>query len=325
MSTTTGRNEPCPCGSGRKYKNCCLWKDAAAKVALLPERRPFVTEMRPDLDEKCDDALKRVERGDLAGTEETIRQLLAANPDYHTVNYAMGVCFCTSGREAEAIPFFERATALFPPFTEAYFNLAGCCLRNLRFAQGVENLRTVVRLDGPESDIGRRARERLDELERMVAADGLSLDRYLEANAIFDRAFACLKEDRCAEAVALFRQAADINPRNAQTHGNLGLAHARLGNKAAALESFDRALEIDPQYEPAIWNRAMIERMTEGEATPSPLQHEIDYYADYRGTGKSYAADMLRAVEKAVNVPEPTSDAATRPSPLSKFRKHLRF
>jgi SWIM/SEC-C metal-binding protein len=23
-----GRNEPCPCGSGKKYKNCCLMKDA---------------------------------------------------------------------------------------------------------------------------------------------------------------------------------------------------------------------------------------------------------------------------------------------------------
>ena len=22
-----GRNEPCPCGSGKKYKNCCLHKD----------------------------------------------------------------------------------------------------------------------------------------------------------------------------------------------------------------------------------------------------------------------------------------------------------
>jgi len=22
----TGRNEPCPCGSGKKYKNCCLVK-----------------------------------------------------------------------------------------------------------------------------------------------------------------------------------------------------------------------------------------------------------------------------------------------------------
>ena len=25
-----GRNEPCPCGSGRKYKQCCLEKDEAA-------------------------------------------------------------------------------------------------------------------------------------------------------------------------------------------------------------------------------------------------------------------------------------------------------
>jgi len=25
--TKIGRNEPCPCGSGRKYKKCCLGKD----------------------------------------------------------------------------------------------------------------------------------------------------------------------------------------------------------------------------------------------------------------------------------------------------------
>lgn len=25
-----GRNERCPCGSGKKYKSCCLAKDAAA-------------------------------------------------------------------------------------------------------------------------------------------------------------------------------------------------------------------------------------------------------------------------------------------------------
>ncbi len=27
--TRVGRNEQCPCGSGRKYKHCCLEKDAA--------------------------------------------------------------------------------------------------------------------------------------------------------------------------------------------------------------------------------------------------------------------------------------------------------
>ena len=26
MSNHPGRNEPCPCGSGKKYKNCCALK-----------------------------------------------------------------------------------------------------------------------------------------------------------------------------------------------------------------------------------------------------------------------------------------------------------
>ena len=30
MSNKPGRNDPCPCGSGRKYKRCCLPIDEAA-------------------------------------------------------------------------------------------------------------------------------------------------------------------------------------------------------------------------------------------------------------------------------------------------------
>jgi len=33
MSERPGRNEPCHCGSGSKYKKCCLEKDEAARVA----------------------------------------------------------------------------------------------------------------------------------------------------------------------------------------------------------------------------------------------------------------------------------------------------
>ena len=29
----TGRNDPCPCGSGQKYKRCCLPQDEAAEHA----------------------------------------------------------------------------------------------------------------------------------------------------------------------------------------------------------------------------------------------------------------------------------------------------
>lgn len=31
MANDLGRNDPCHCGSGKKYKNCCLAKDEAAE------------------------------------------------------------------------------------------------------------------------------------------------------------------------------------------------------------------------------------------------------------------------------------------------------
>jgi hypothetical protein len=48
-----GRNDPCHCGSGRKYKQCCLEKDEAATraahakaVALSPEPAPDLPKPR---------------------------------------------------------------------------------------------------------------------------------------------------------------------------------------------------------------------------------------------------------------------------------------
>lgn len=35
MSETLKRNDPCHCGSGKKYKNCCLEKDQAGTKSKL--------------------------------------------------------------------------------------------------------------------------------------------------------------------------------------------------------------------------------------------------------------------------------------------------
>ena len=32
-----GRNDPCPCGSGKKYKKCCLANEEAAEREQLAE------------------------------------------------------------------------------------------------------------------------------------------------------------------------------------------------------------------------------------------------------------------------------------------------
>jgi hypothetical protein len=32
-----GRNDPCPCGSGKKYKKCCIDKPSPIKLARLED------------------------------------------------------------------------------------------------------------------------------------------------------------------------------------------------------------------------------------------------------------------------------------------------
>lgn len=40
-----GRNQACPCGSGRKYKHCCLDRDRASQARLSPMARMKVSLM----------------------------------------------------------------------------------------------------------------------------------------------------------------------------------------------------------------------------------------------------------------------------------------
>ena len=49
---------------------------------------------------------------------------------------------------------------------------------------------------------------------------------------------------------------------------------------------FDKALAVDPQYEPAIVNRAVISDMKEGEPFVTPQVKETSYYTDYHGKAK---------------------------------------
>jgi hypothetical protein len=44
----TGRNDPCPCGSGKKYKHCCMDAISKQRSALLDDIS-HVTAMNPNL------------------------------------------------------------------------------------------------------------------------------------------------------------------------------------------------------------------------------------------------------------------------------------
>lgn len=53
----TGRNEPCPCGSGKKYKRCCMGRAVSPGLVLtpkedseLPDAGPVTQEMKDATD-----------------------------------------------------------------------------------------------------------------------------------------------------------------------------------------------------------------------------------------------------------------------------------
>ena len=61
MSKKIGRNEPCPCGSGRKYKKCCLGKNKINNLLhpsdLLESASDWILK-QPELEYEFDKIMK---------------------------------------------------------------------------------------------------------------------------------------------------------------------------------------------------------------------------------------------------------------------------
>jgi hypothetical protein len=93
MATKIGRNDPCHCGSGKKYKRCCLEEDqegerfvreatAAALAAKQAEEDEFY-ECSARLDEESNAVIDLIDAGKLDEAEKAAHQLIADYPEVH--------------------------------------------------------------------------------------------------------------------------------------------------------------------------------------------------------------------------------------------------
>lgn len=91
-----------------------------------------------------------------------------------------------------------------------------------------------------------------------------------------------------------------INANHPQSYGNMGICYGQLGQKALALEAFDKTLELDPDYEPALVNRAIVETLQEGEKLPSGEVASVEYYKEYPLRKKSYIQSLVQQLKKTI-------------------------
>ena len=77
--SSAGRNDPCHCGSGKKYKKCCLQKDEALAAARAPDSAYGFDE--DDLDAKSNGVLDLIAEGRLDEAEAQARDVLKRYPE----------------------------------------------------------------------------------------------------------------------------------------------------------------------------------------------------------------------------------------------------
>jgi tetratricopeptide (TPR) repeat protein len=124
---TIGRNRPCPCGSGKKYKLCCLFADEqrqaaqrivapapgpAASVPRLaaPARPPPVYLLEDDgLDDLSNSVLDLVRKGRFDEALAACNRLLAEFPDVVDGFERSGMVHAKMGNHALAADFYRKA------------------------------------------------------------------------------------------------------------------------------------------------------------------------------------------------------------------------
>jgi len=121
---TIGRNRPCPCGSGKKYKLCCLPADEprqAAPRAPLPVPRPVAPRPRPvapppvfvleddGLDDLSNSVLDLVRARRFDEALAACNRLLAEFPDVVDGFERSGLVHAKMGNHTLAADFYRKA------------------------------------------------------------------------------------------------------------------------------------------------------------------------------------------------------------------------
>ncbi len=275
-----------PCCAHIRTPGCagCRHYTQAAHYALEKTQPAtathFMMRIDPDVEAAVDHALAMVERGQLQAGEHILAKLLRNHPDIHTVQYAMGTVCALQGEYDDALAYYDHALAIFPMFVEAWFNKALSHQKKLEVGEMIRAYQKVRELGNPAEDFVRTARETLTSLEQQILADtGLGLEAYLRSMETFQAAFAAMENRQWATALTGLQKVVAMNPNSPQSYGNMGICYGFLGRKQDALAAFDKALELDPHYEPARANRELAVALKEGEHLDSEFR-SVEYYKD---------------------------------------------
>lgn len=251
---TPGRNDPCPCGSGRKYKQCCGSLAAAARPAPSPRgSTDGGTGSHPNEAQSLIDAANALRgRGRTQESVPLYRRALEIDPRSAEAHNNLGNAFLEMGQPAEAAGWYRRALALAADNAQIHCNLANALWRLGEVTQALSASQRAVALDpglsAAHNCLGLMLAS-LGSREQAVVSYRRALELnpgYVEALNNLGNTLRDLGERN--EAVSLYRKAIELDARRAESHCNLANVLSELSRFEEATGSFRHALALRADY-----------------------------------------------------------------------------
>jgi tetratricopeptide (TPR) repeat protein len=312
MAAKPGRNDRCPCGSGRKYKVCCGARPAAKTAPSSPSPHASASAVPVESVLRLSGQLLRA--GRYAEAVAPLSQAARVAPNDPAVLHDLGMACLFARRLPEAATWLRRAIALRPNVAATHHHL-GLALAQLGDGEGAlaAHLQAIALDPNLAEAHGRVAELLLQKAMRKEAAEAFERAYAASPGTAFGRlcgAKARVAQGRTAEAETLLREllAAEPSAGSAPTRRQNDIAwvaHMMLGNllnesgrfdEAAA--SFERAIAIAPSEGTAYHNLVSTRRVQEADR---PLVGRMLSLLDSRGMPDDQRMRLHFAAGKALD------------------------
>jgi tetratricopeptide (TPR) repeat protein len=293
----TGRNDACPCGSGKKYKKCHLAADEQATI-VVPEA--------PDAKELAAAGWRLFEQRRPGAAEKEFRAALAADASLLDARVGIGMARLSAGNadgakeelgsvieagEAEVAKLRAKGSkdAFSQPEAQPYIRAAhalGCLAYDEnRFEDAVKDLERVHSID--EGTVGVEA--------RLISAKAL------------------MKLEKPADAAALLEPATKLEAGAGRAQLALALAQFSAGAEDKAKTALAAALDSNAHYGKALLGRIRRRVENVAAAQPGSMEEALLYAQTYGDVWTDAAKKFLEAVvdeKPAKKAPAPVAAEA---------------
>lgn len=320
--SSLGRNDPCPCGSGKKYKKCCLVKmesehSFTGKNISSHGQSVNSTNLAPASDLLMS-AVALHRAGELDKAEVAYQSLLQKNPQDCDALHYMGLIAYQKQSYLEAIKYIQAAINIQSNIPAFHCNLGNAYNALGQFDSAIAAFHEAVRLDpmfqAAYSNLGNSYKE-YGQLEQAIGSYRKAIGLKPDFPEAYNNLGVALRmQGELDEAVANFRKAISLHANYAEAYGNLGSALQAQGNLAESLVCFKQQIRIMPENIVAQHHVSSLAGNNTERAPAEYIEKVFDAYADKFDT---HLVQVLK-----YDIPEKIVALVTRHSkpPVEKWR-----